>query len=92
MTEKRKIKEMIIRDFGSNKISCGQSSRGIWTVNTIDIYADSVSDALVLAEHAMLEANKILKKVNEPVEQNETIKKERNLENYSRRNENERIC
>lgn len=77
MTEKRKCKELIIRDYGSNKISFGQSTKGIWIVNAIDLYCDSISDGLVLAEDAMERSNEILKKINKPLEaDNEIIKKE----------------
>jgi hypothetical protein len=56
--------ESQIISFGENKASVKQNTSGLWLCNELTITGSSISDVLVLMDHAIKELDKILGKYN----------------------------
>ena len=64
----KKVKETIIRDYGTNNVSFSQTTKGIWHCSGVSIYTDNIWDAITLMDKAIAEISEVLKKHNAPQE------------------------
>lgn len=69
MTQTKKVKETIIRDYGTNNVSFKQTTKGIWYCDGLSVYCDSIFDGLAVVETATSKVEDLLKKLNKTEEQ-----------------------